>query len=412
MKNICLVTNWYPTKENPYVGLFFKEQAFCVSEHYNFIVLHYKEYVKKKFWKKYIVKKINEEKNTVEYNLHIFIPIFVYFLDLFYDFKRKFLSRDTEDGVGKYISSTHIKYSYRILKQLFNKNFDFVIDVLYCVDGQSEAAIVNWISKIVGKPYIVGEHAPVPWPGRVIKDIDKHAFEQADLFLAISVDKIRQLKVQNIKLPPIKYIGNLVDEEIFKINNKKKSDIKTFVIVASHSYYKNYDMFIAIMECLKEISEKQFKVLIVGYAADKGYAKNITEFEKKVSCSNFCDCMELIPEISHDKIVEIYNRADAFVMTSIQEGQPVSAMEAACCGLPIFATRCGGVEDYIDEKMGRIYSIVDANGMALDLKKFLDEDLVFDSQYIRNKVVSMFGKKAFINNFVIAFNEVIEDADA
>ena len=49
-KTICLVTNWYPTKKNPYAGLFFKEQAFLVSEEFDFIVFRYKEQLRKVPW--------------------------------------------------------------------------------------------------------------------------------------------------------------------------------------------------------------------------------------------------------------------------------------------------------------------------------------------------------------------------
>ena len=31
-KKICLITNWYPTKENPYQGIFFKEQAQALGD--------------------------------------------------------------------------------------------------------------------------------------------------------------------------------------------------------------------------------------------------------------------------------------------------------------------------------------------------------------------------------------------
>ena len=94
-------------------------------------------------------------------------------------------------------------------------------------------------------------------------------------------------------------------------------------------------------------------------------------------------------------------------MTSIQEGQPVSAMEAACCGLPVFSTRCGGVEDYIDAKMGRIFDITDSDDMAEALKDYLDGKIKFDAEYIRNTVVEKFGKEAFTRNFTEAFNDAI-----
>ena len=116
----------------------------------------------------------------------------------------------------------------------------------------------------------------------------------------------------------------------------------------------------------------------------------------------------MIPEISHDRIHELYARADAFIMTSIQEGQPVSAMEAGCCGLPIFSTMCGGVEDYVTEDIGRIYPIMDCEGFAAGLKDFLEGNIQFDNRHIRETVVGKFGKRAFVENFTRVFQDVIE----
>ncbi len=165
------------------------------------------------------------------------------------------------------------------------------------------------------------------------------------------------------------------------------------------------------MDKLNSITDKDYRMMIVGYAANKGYSKNTESFEYLISQSSFSEKTILIPEVSHDKIGDYYNQADAFIMTSIQEGQPVSAMEAACCGLPIFSTRCGGVEDYVDEDIGRIYNVTDVEGMARGLKDFLEENIVFDPEMIRNKVISKFGKKEFIKKFSEAFYGVMNEGN-
>ena len=77
-KRICLVTTWYPTKDNPYTGVFFKEQLFAVSEQFDFLVLHYYEKRKKGFRGSVKVQKVNAENNTLEYDIRAAIPIHVY----------------------------------------------------------------------------------------------------------------------------------------------------------------------------------------------------------------------------------------------------------------------------------------------------------------------------------------------
>ncbi len=407
MKKICLVTNWYPTKDNPIQGCFFKEQAFAVSDNFYFVIFRFQERIKKSFFNRDYVRLINEEKNTIEYEAIAYVSIFYFIYDLIYSFVIK-RSDKKLDGIGKYVSQRHQKIIYRKINSLYEKTGESS-DVFYCVDGQTEAFYLECLSKCLKKPYVVGEHAPVPWPGTLISDVNKYAIENANLFLAISNDKIRQLLLQDIKLPEIRYIGNMIDDSFLKIPVKRKSSIKTFIIVASHSYYKNYDMFIKVMNRLCDITTKEFKVLIVGYAANKGYSKNVKEFEEKIHKSEFANKVELIPQVPRMHIGEVLGRADAFVMTSIQEGQPVSAMEAACCGLPIFSTRCGGVEDYVDDALGRIYDVNDVEGMAAGLKAFLEDEIIFDSITIRERVVAMFGKDVFCHVFTNSFISVLSN---
>lgn len=200
----------------------------------------------------------------------------------------------------------------------------------------------------------------------------------------------------------------MVDETQFE-RGLVKNEVKTFIMVAANSFYKNYALFIKIFNRLTEITEVPFKVMIVGYGANKGYSKDADVLEEQIRNSQFANYVELIPAVSRDRIHEVYQKADAFVMTSVQEGMPVSALEAGCCGLPIFSTMCGGVEDYVDEKVGRIFKIVDEETFAKGLKEYLEGDIVFDSEYIRNHIVSTFGRQAFVNNMNGIFNKVIDE---
>ena len=406
-KTVCLVTNWYPTEDNPFKGVFFKEQAFAVAENFDFVVVHIKDERKRLVFNKPSLVSRTVEYNTVEYTFDFPFPLLIAIADEVCDFNMKHVKFSAIPGIGKYISKKHVKYYKKQLPKLFKEYIKENIDVFYCVDAQLEAFVVQLLAEAFNVPYVVAEHSPVPWPGNVICDINKYAIEKSDLFIAISNDKIRQVLLQNIKLPEVVYLGNLIDETklLCKPNN---NEVKTFIIVAAHSFYKNYSLFIKVMNRLSEITSEDFKVMIVGYGSNKGYSTGIEEFEERIRNSKFAEKAVMIPSVPHEQIGETLNKADAFIMTSIQEGQPVSALEAACCGLPIFSTRCGGVEDYVDAKMGRIYDVLDYEGMANGLKDYLEGRITFDSEYIRNSAVSKFGMEAFTRNFTDAFNKVID----
>ena len=418
-RKICLITNWYPTKENLYQGVFFKEQAEALEGYFDFIVIHYSENVCKNFLEYFvryfkgklnIVNKVHEEKNTIEYNVEAY-----YTKSKVHPSKWNILFSKCVRFVGlkkrkkEKISAYQQRITESLIKAIKN-NFSEEIDVLYCVNAQTESYILQCVSNVIGKPYIVSEHAPFPYPGDIITNVEKNAIEQADLFFAISYDKIRQVMMQNVQPKKIAYVGNYVNENQFQLNNKK-NDIKTFIMVAANSFYKNYNLFIDIFERLTEITDRPFNIIIVGYGANKGYSQDKSILEERIKKSKFAGYAELIPEVRHEEIHEIYKRADAFVMTSVQEGMPVSALEAGCCGLPIFSTMCGGVEDYVDDKIGRIYKIIDSESFANGLKEYLEGRIEFDSAYIRQCIVDKFGKKAFTSRMVKYITEVIEETE-
>jgi glycosyltransferase involved in cell wall biosynthesis len=46
---------------------------------------------------------------------------------------------------------------------------------------------------------------------------------------------------------------------------------------------------------------------------------------------------------------QYYNNIDVFIVTARLEGGPLSPAEAACCGAPVLSTRCGHMEEMIQE---------------------------------------------------------------
>ena len=411
-KTVLVVTDWYPTKENPIVGCFFKEQIELLSDRYKLVVIKIVE--KRVFLITYLINKyvnktlqlnlIEKYKDVQQYELTIFVPAFFSVIERI---KGIFIKRfDPIDNVGKYYSVTYknrIKKQMLMLKNMIAQPYDLV----YGISSQGISYQASCLATIMNKPLIMGEHAPFPWPGQVVSNILKESLEKSDVFLAISNDKIRQVMLQNIRLRKICYVGNFVDEDIFQYKPIKHGR-KTLLIVAAHSFYKNYDLFIDTMNKLKSKTNMKFKVVIAGYAANKGYSKDVEILEEKIANSDFSDCVELVKYVPRSEMSSLYNRVDAFVMTSIQEGQPVSALEAACCGLPIFATRCGGREDYVTEQIGRLVSITDSELLSEYLKQFVEDEISFDAEYIRRSIIEKFGKKKYLENMSSCFNELMD----
>lgn len=66
-----------------------------------------------------------------------------------------------------------------------------------------------------------------------------------------------------------------------------------------------------------------------------------------------------------EHVAEVIARADVMVVTSETESFGLVALEAMACGVPVVATRCGGIEELVrEERTGFLRPVGDIHGLA------------------------------------------------
>lgn len=102
---------------------------------------------------------------------------------------------------------------------------------------------------------------------------------------------------------------------------------------------KNFKMLLAVCEELL-VSDKRFCVDIVGvYPSDNYHVLRLASaFPERITFHGF---------VEQKKLEELYANAFASVITSEQEGLGIVGIDALSWGIPVVATRCGGVLDYV-----------------------------------------------------------------
>jgi len=67
-----------------------------------------------------------------------------------------------------------------------------------------------------------------------------------------------------------------------------------------------------------------------------------------------------------------YNAADLFVLPSVQDNFPNTALEALACGLPIVGSRVGGIPEIVRQDCtGTLFEAGDADALAAAIRKLL-----------------------------------------
>lgn len=112
-------------------------------------------------------------------------------------------------------------------------------------------------------------------------------------------------------------------------------------------------------------------------------------------------------------IPDVCFASDAVVLTSDNEGTPVSLIEARAAGTPVVATRVGGVASVVrDETVGFVVDVSDEQAMATAVSRVLDDATVAARARAESrKVVGAFSLDALVERVDTLYRELLARTD-
>jgi glycosyltransferase involved in cell wall biosynthesis len=205
------------------------------------------------------------------------------------------------------------------------------------------------ISKIAGKPYVVTCH------GSEIRIFPKKAFSKllqkilllkASHVVAVSMD-IRDLLLKEYGLSSrkIKIVPNGYDEELVNqlrtiASNSVCGKIPSLVFVGTLREAKDP---LNLIEAFRIVSGRveNVRLQIVGDGTLR------PAVERKIESYKMQDRVTLHGAVSHERALEVLASSDIYVLTSVDEGLPISLIEAMALGKAVVATSVGGVPEIV-----------------------------------------------------------------
>jgi len=163
----------------------------------------------------------------------------------------------------------------------------------------------------------------------------------------------RYVRVGAVSRKKLRMIPNAVDTNVFSRSEERRRSCRSalgigseFVWLAVGRLVKQKD-YPTLFRALELLPLKQFVVLIAG----AGHLE--TELREECTKRDLNGHVWFCGE--RNDVLDLYNAADAFVMSSECEGMPVSLLEAASVGLPAVVTNVGGNPDVvIDDVTGYV----------------------------------------------------------
>lgn len=368
MISVLWLCSWYPNKNYPYEGDFIQRHARALALYMPVTVVHVVQYGEH-------YESLTDQTDVC--NQDNLREIIVYFR-----FKRTGIS--FLDKLR--YNLTYFSVYRRFIRQHFKK--EGIPDLVHLHIPMKAGIIAGWIKKKWKCPYIVSEQSSTYCPAAkdnfnsrslYYRSTVKKIFQNADGISNVSYSVAEIIKrlcnVQNIRVIP-----NTADTAYFNYRPFQPKPFR-FIHVSSLNEQKNvYGM----LNAFKKLGDlrKDWELVLVGPITP--------ELERYIASLNLKTAVSYTGEITYREVALQMQSSSAFVLFSKHENLPCVLVEAFCCGLPVIATKVGGVPDIVTDENGFLVESDNESQLLDALAGMMENYSLFDRKKISEEARSQF----------------------
>jgi glycosyltransferase involved in cell wall biosynthesis len=139
-------------------------------------------------------------------------------------------------------------------------------------------------------------------------------------------------------------------------------NIVHLVTVATLNPGKGHDV---LLNALAVIPARNWRLTCAG--STTRYPATTARLRAILSETGVSDRVTLAGELDRDGVADLYDRADLFVLPTLQETHPLSVMEALARGLPVISTTTGAIPYLVGDAAGVLVPTGDVAALATTL---------------------------------------------
>lgn len=258
---------------------------------------------------------------------------------------------------------------------------------LVAAQSATWAGQAAWLAhRAWGLPYVITEVNTGFGTGRVrgwAAAVSRRSFGGAEAVVAIS-QNLRQRLIELGGARRVEVIPCTVDDSYWTPPAETRPRIPfTFYAQAHLTSRKGFDILIRAFA--RQFRGDAAVRLVIG-----GDGVIRSDLEALADSSGVRPQVTFLGAISRDAVREAMRAANCFVLPSLAENFGVVLIEALATGLPVIGTRCGGPEDFIDDRVGLLLEPGDEDGLAQALVTLVRAP-EFDPRAVRGHAIRRFG---------------------
>ncbi|MBN9380293.1 MAG: glycosyltransferase [Chitinophagaceae bacterium] len=367
MNYILILAGWYPSRIDRHIGDFVQRHATAISLYKKVVVLYL---VKDDARREHSADiQICEQGNLVEY--------------IVYYRAGRLLGR----------GGSLLRYLFlgqRMVGQIKKK---YGAPSVVHVNVVWKAGLLGlWLKKRYGWNYLLTEHwagyttqnpVGLHTQGAIMQRFYRKIFAGAELFLPVSKGLAGDVE-HWFPGVPYEVVYNVVNTTLFypQYLPVDAGSRKKCIHVSTMNYQKNISGILRVFEQLCATRQDVDITLVGPYTpqirqmlADKGL------LDKRVF---------LTGEITYAEVASQMSEAHFLLLFSRYENLPCVILEALCCGLPVIATKVGGIPEIINDSNGILVASEREDQLLQAMHVMLDRYAVYDRALIAKKAEQQF----------------------
>ena len=214
--------------------------------------------------------------------------------------------------------------------------------------------------KLFGKPLVITLHtshflrlAKNPFWQPILRRI----IRSADWLLAASVE-IRDVALGLYPHPRAEALTNGVDTGMFRPVPRERDPARPFRVIVPRRLYPKNGVEYLVRAAPLVLRELDVEFVIVGDGPERG---RLEQLARDLSVKDAIVFMGARP---NTEMPALLGSADAAVLPSLMEATSVAALEAMSAGVPVAASRVGGLPEIVDESVGTLFEPANPESLA------------------------------------------------
>ncbi len=198
----------------------------------------------------------------------------------------------------------------------------------------------------------------------------------------------------------------------FREKYNLKEDQLAIGIIGRLAPIKNHSLFIEAIAYLKQHDITNFKAFIIGDGDTRDVITESCKINQVSWSNNPRDEANVIFTSWITNVEWALHGLDIVSLTSLNEGTPVSIIEAQAAGKFVVSTNVGGIEDVLHPECGFLSEISDKNGFFLNLLKTCNNSSALSASAIKGEkwALEKYSYTRLVNDMRLLYAQLLKRA--